>query len=219
MIKAIISLSSALTVLIGGLLPSQAAVTGGSVTLGGGDFVLLSSFTGSVGRNNFNDLNLYAFDEIQNLDSGAGGIDVNLGSVPANTTVASHYVFFDPRRSSRQIGWVEFDGDILGVATDRANLAASDQLFDHAGVNYLNHRLRGLESRRDTVTIGSGVQSNRLFVNWRASSPGDYVRVFTAVPSPATSATAQVPDGGSMAFLLGGSLLGLAGARRWIGRR
>jgi len=182
--------------------------------------VLLSSFTGSVGRNNFNDLNLYAFDEIQNLDSGAGGIDVNLGSVPANTVVASHYVFFDPRRSSRQAGWVDFDGEILGVATDRANLAASDLLFDHSGVNYLNHRLRGLESRRDTVTIGSGSEANRLFVDWRASSPGDYVRVFTAVSSATPPpGTASVPDGGSMAFLLGGSLLGLAGVRRWIGRR
>ena len=183
--------------------------------------MLLSSFTGSVGRNNFNDLNLYAFDEIQNLDSGASGIGVNIGSVPANIAVASHYVFFDPRRSRQQEGWIDFDGEILGVATDRANLAASDQLFGNAGVNYLNHRLRGLE-RRDSVSIGSGSQSNRLFVDWRASSPGDYVRVFTSVPSSIPSITPPpeaVPDGGSMAFLLGSSLLGLAGFRRWVSQR
>ncbi len=206
-----------MAVFIGGLFPSQAAVIGGSVQIGSGDFVFLSSFTGSVGRNNFNDANLYAFNEVQDLDSGASGIGVNLGSVPANTLVASHYIFFDPRRSSRQTGWVDFDAEILGVATDLANLNASDRLFDHAGVNYLRPRLRGLE-RRDQVSIGSGLESNRLFVDWRASSPGDYVRVFTAIPS-ATPPPAAVPDGGSMVILLSSSLLGLAGFRRWVSKR
>lgn len=217
--KIIITLSSAIAVFIGGLVPAQAAVIGGSVEIGSGNFEFLSSFTGSVGRNNFNDLNLYAFDEAQGVDSGAGGIAVNLGSIPANTNVSSHYIFFDPRRSSRQVGWVDFDGEILGVATDLANLQASDPLFGNAGVNYLSPRLRGLERRRDTVTVGSGSESNRIFVDWRASSPGDYIRVFTAAASATNQAGTPVPDGGSMAFLLGGSLLGLAGIRRWISGR
>lgn len=173
------------------LLPSTAlaTVTGGAILKqrGNGEFVKLD--TGepfAVGADTFDDDNLYAFDEDQNIvlekdiAVDIGGED---GVIVAGTTVASHYVFFDSLNGV-QIGHVDFDAPILGIAAHRDTMAATDFLTD-TGVEYLSVELRGLE-RGDTVWIDRE-DPHRLWVYWAGSSPGDYIRVFTATSPGAYS--------------------------------
>ncbi|WP_456391095.1 VPLPA-CTERM sorting domain-containing protein [Profundibacter sp.] len=168
------------------------AVTGGYSFTNGGTFAQLDPSIGfSIGADNFNDLNLYAFNEDQNITiTSAIVVDVEAGPV-AGDVVASHYVGYDPAGTSprRQIGYVDFDAAIYGIATRTATLVASDYLANTL-VTYLSPTLRGLEWN-DSVWIDLD-NANRLWVDWRAGTPGDYVRVFTmesplaAVPLPAS---------------------------------
>ena len=195
------------------------SVTGGQSLTQGGTFIKLSApFTESdpdntVGDDTFQDPNLYGFDEGQNIDitvdlavdmlsDGMGGSSGS-GILSAGSTVASHYIFFDPDGNTTQQGTVTFDSQIFGVITSTNNLAASDFLIN-TGVNYLNPTLRGLESG-DSVTI-TGL--NTITVDWYASTPGDYVRVLTDF-SP--GAVVPVP---AAIWLFGSGLLGLVGVAR-----
>ena len=194
------------------------AVTGGGSLTSGGMFVKLAvPFTESnpdntVGNDTFQDPNLYGFDEGQNiavsvdlavddLADGLGG-GSGAGIIPMGSTVASHYIFFDPNSNS-QIGTVSFDSDIAGIISSTTNLAASDFLIN-TGVTYLNPSARGLESG-DSVTI-TGLQT--ITVNWTASTPGDYIRVLTDFSPGAT-----VPDPASL-WLVGSGFVGLIGIAR-----
>ncbi|MGR8929851.1 MAG: VPLPA-CTERM sorting domain-containing protein [Gammaproteobacteria bacterium] len=201
--------------------PSSATIVSGAVTGGqaftqGATFVKLSvPFADStpdntVGDDTFQNPNLYGFDEDQNipiasplavniLADGNGG-QSGAGVVPAGSTVASHYVFFDPNATTTQIGTVTFDSDIFGVITSTANLEASDFLVN-TGVTYLNPSLRGLEAG-DHVTITA---LRTITVDWSASTPGDYVRVLTDF-SP--GATVPLPAG---FWLFGTGIAGLIG--------
>jgi hypothetical protein len=215
-------------VLTGALLsiiscPVSATIVSGTVTGGGsfnqgGTFTKLSvPFTESdpdntVGQNTFQTPDLYGFDEGQNIDitvdlavnilaDGVGG-GGGAGTVPMGSTVASHYIFFDPLNTTSQVGTVTFDSDVFGIITSRANLAASDFLIN-TGVTYLNPTNRGLEGG-DSVAI-TGLKT--ITVDWTASNPGDYIRVLTdfspgAVPVPAA------------VWLFGSGLLGLIGLAR-----
>lgn len=133
------------------------AVTGGDSFNQGGIFQkLVVPFTESdpdntVGKNTFQDQNLYGFDEGQNivitadlavdiLADGLGG-GGGPGIVNQGSTVASHYIFFDPKGSATQMGSVTFDSAIFGIITSTGNLAASDFLIN-TGVNYLNPEFR-----------------------------------------------------------------------------
>lgn len=147
-----------------------------------------SSPNNTVGQNNFNTANLYAFNEDQNIilpsqitvDILADG---NPGFLSTNTVVASHYVFFDPKNAKRQTGYVDFDAPILAVLTQTNTLGATDFLMNN-NVNYLSPTLRGLENG-DFVTIDDNLDY-RLNIDWFAGTPGDYIRVLTA----------QSPDAG-----------------------
>ena len=148
--------------------------------IGAGDFVKLDPNEGfAVGADTFDTDHLYAFDEDQNivLDRpirvDIGGRD---GFIDEGVTVASHYVFFDSLRGVH-IGYVDFDAEILGVAVTQYTLGATDFLAN-TSVTYLNPELRGLE-RGDYVWIDPE-DPFRLWVYWAGSSPGDYIRVFTA---------------------------------------
>ncbi len=173
--------------------PAQSTIVSGAVTGGdsfglGGTFIKLDvPFTESnpdntVGNDNFQNQHLYGFDEGQNIDisvdlsvdilaDGLGGSS-GAGLILQGTTVASHYIFFDPNANRTQIGTVTFDSNILGIMTSTNTLAASDFLIN-TGVNYLNPTLRGLESG-DVVSIDG---LNSITVDWFAGSPGDYIRV------------------------------------------
>ncbi len=193
-------------------IPVTATITGGAVTGGtaltaGGTFVKLSvplpnlfGPPNSVGNDNFQSPNLYGFDEDQNILLASPLIvDVGASPIAAGTTVASHYIFFDPGPTQEVIGTVDFDSDVLAIITSTGNLAASDFLAN-TGVNYLNPANRGLEAG-DSVTI-SGLR--QILFDTTASSPGDYVRVITAASPGAT-----VPEPGSMT-LVGSGMIALA---------
>ena len=152
---------------------------------GNGSFVKLDTDTPfAVGEDTFDDCNLYAFDEDQNITLDRpivvdiGGED---GVIAAETVVASHYVFFDSLNGV-QIGYVYFDAPILGVAAFQNTMAATDFLAN-TDVTYISPELRGLE-QGDRVWVDEA-DPHRLFVYWAGSSPGDYIRVFTAQSSNA----------------------------------
>jgi len=192
----------------------QAVVTAGAVTSGSGSFFLIapplpSTPPNTVGDDTFQNTNLYAFNEDQNVPVAGSPLTVDYkpgggtGTIPVGTTVASHYVFFDPGNTASQEGWVDFDAPILGVISSTGNLLASDYLAN-TGVTYLNPGLRGLEAGDSAIIDPSN--PNRLLVDWSASTPGDYVRVLTQ-RSPGAA-----PDTGSTVLLLGASL----GLMRWL---
>lgn len=146
---------------------------------GTGQFVILDpEDILAVGEDNFDDDNLYAFDEDQNIEL-VEPVRVDIGGeegvIPAGTVVASHYVFFDSVAGT-QYGFVYFDAPILGVAALQNTMAATDFLAN-TEVIYIGTELRGLEPG-DTVWIDED-DPRRLFVYWAGSSPGDYIRVFT----------------------------------------
>ena len=156
---------------------------GGTSAISDGKFEKLTPPIGDVGSDNHQSHNLFAFDEGQNLSSG-GPIMVDIlpgggpGTIP-DGTYASHYVFYDPLNTSTIEGCVDFDSDIVGVITSKANLDASDLFQDTAttGANYLSPSLRGLESYQDDVVI---VDNNTICLALKASTPGDYIRVLTS---------------------------------------
>ena len=169
-------------ILVGLTSPSMAVVLNGEITRqdGFGSFEKLDTKTPfSVGQDNFNTNNLYAFDEDQNivlLDAIRVDIGDEDGILPAGTEVASHYVFFDSVAGT-QMGYIDFDAPILGVAAFQDTMGATDFLANTA-VNYIGTELRGLE-QGDYVWVDEN-DPFRLWVFWAGSSPGDYVRVFTA---------------------------------------
>jgi hypothetical protein len=200
--------------------PASATILTGAVTSGSGSFVNLSvPFTESnpdntVGNDTFQNLNLYGFDEGQNINilsdlfvevlaNGSGGSSGS-GTIAAGTLVASHYIFFDPAGSTGQEGKVTFDSDILGILTSANSLLASDSLIN-TGVTYLNPTLRGLEGGDSVSIIGLSMIS----VDWFASTPGDYVRVLTTFSSGASA----VPEPATV-WLFGTALIGFVGMSR-----
>ena len=185
------------------------SVTGGTAQTAGGIFVKLSvplsnlfGAPDSVGNDNFQSPNLFGFDEDQNILLTAPlSVDVGASPIPAGTTVASHYIFFDPGPTLHIVGTVDFDSDVLAIITSTTLLADSDVLAN-TGVNYLNPGNRGLEAG-DSVTISGARQ---ITFDTVASSPGDYVRVLTAF-SPAAVA---VPEPGGIVLLgIGLGVLGI----------
>jgi len=189
----------AIGITVVGLLPCNpvmadivsGTVTGGSAFTAGGTFVkltppLMNPFgpPNSVGNDNFQSPDLYGFDEDQNIVlSSPLAVDVGASPIPAGTTVASHYIFFDPGPVEEVIGTVNFDSSVLGIITSTARLAASD-ILANTGVNYLSPGDRGLEPG-DSATI-SGPQ--QILFDTTASSPGDYIRVLTAFSPGAAAA-------------------------------
>jgi hypothetical protein len=201
----------------------HATIIDGDVTLGSGSFIELTvpfdtpfGPNNTVGDDTFQLPNLYAFNEDQNVyvEDSALGFDLtvggtwltgaNPGSLAIGTTVASHYLFFDPLNSTDIEGWVEFDSDIIAVIVTTDLLSASDYLAN-TGVTYLNPGLRGLESNQDNIV---SVTDRKIFIDFTASTPGDYIRVLTQF-----SPSADVPEPTTLALLSLG-LLGLGFYRR-----
>ena len=161
---------------------AEAFVLGGRIVEqnGQGTFVKLDTDKPFVvGFDTFDDDNLYAFDEDQNIHL-KHEIRVDIGGyngvIETGTVVASHYVFFDSLQGFH-IGFVDFDAPILGIAAQQDTMGATDFLAN-TNVTYISPGLRGLE-RGDYVLIDDA-DPHRLWVPWAGSTPGDYIRVFTA---------------------------------------
>jgi hypothetical protein len=172
---------------------TNGTVTGGTALKAGGTFKKLTpplqnpyGPPNSVGDNNFQSPNLFGFDEDQNIVL-SNPLSVNVGPSPiaAGTTVASHYIFFDPGPTLSIQGTVDFDSAVLGIITSSVNLNASDFLAN-TGVNYLSPGNRGIEGG-DVMTISA---PNQINFKATASTPGDYVRVLTAFSQGAFTPTA-----------------------------
>lgn len=185
-------------------ISAQASIIDGYVTASTDNrssFLKLENFSGTVGRNNFNTPLLYGFDELQSVTLNQS-LAVDLGNtIAAGTTVESHYIFFDPARSTHLEGQVFFDSEILGVFTRNQSLAFTDSLFALPSVTYLNPHARGLEAARDRVSI---LDAWTLSVSLQAGSPGDYLRVITL--SAAKPTGQPVPEPPIMALLTAGIL-------------
>jgi PEP-CTERM motif len=190
-------------------VPAGASVVGGSVSTGG-TFVKLSVPWGSVtspantvGNDNFgtNNLNLYAFDEVQNYTLTAPLVtDIGTNPIPTGTIISSQFVTFEPSSSVNEnlIGNVTFSTKVLAIITQQGTLIASNFL-GAPGITYLDPSAVGLETG-DSVTI-SGLYT----IHWDtfATSPGDSVRVITAA----------TPEPGTM-IMFGSGIIGLAGLLR-----
>jgi hypothetical protein len=200
----------------------HAAVIGGDVT-GSGSFQFLATPPAAVGDDNQQQNGvLYAFNEDQNIILPSG---IELGtefptrpeyrfSLMAGDVVASHYVFFDPVSDSIS-GRVRFDAEILGVAGFTNDMFATDFLANNA-VQYNNPEERGIEILenfgRDQDSFS--VSGNELVVNFTASTPGDYLRVFTAQSPSGPEPRPPVVPLPAPALLLLGGLGALAALRR-----
>jgi hypothetical protein len=97
--------------------------------------------------------------------------------------VHSWWLMWDPEQSTAVRGSVSFGSNILFVHDDKAELQATSS-FEKSGVSYTySANLVGLESGDKSNTSFAG---NTINLRWNASSPGDHVRVMTAVPEPST---------------------------------
>ncbi|WP_342076368.1 hypothetical protein [Yoonia sp. SS1-5] len=166
---------------------ASATVTGGAIVEqnGYGTFVKLDTDEPfAVGADTFDDDNLYAFDEDQNIllvEPVRVDIGDEDGVIPQGTVVASHYIFFDSLAGTHY-GYVDFDAPVLGIAAFQETMFATDFLAN-TSVDYISIELRGLEPG-DYVWIDED-NPQRIWVYWAGSSPGDYIRVFTALSAAA----------------------------------
>lgn len=120
---------------------------------------------------------------------GSGNVDVsNLfwlyekRGTYGGQTVDSWLLFFDPNGSSSVAGSVTFSQSILQVFGTRADLV-NTSAFQRTGYTY-SYSTSVAPETGDTTTFSG----RTLTLNWNASDPGDYVRILTAVPEPATYA-------------------------------
>ncbi|MCP3873092.1 MAG: PEP-CTERM sorting domain-containing protein [Desulfobacteraceae bacterium] len=148
-----------------------------------------------------------AFNEIQNVLLSSD-LSVDGGTISSGTLVSSHMIFLNTPDSSVtsdfNVKW-EFDGDILGVMSDRYGQleAASNTILGVVGTTYPgSFSARGMENAQDTYSF----TGNEITVSMLVSEPGDWIRVVTraSVPEPATL------------ILLGTGLLAIAGLKRKI---
>lgn len=206
---------------------AHATITSGSVDAGtaadaGGVFMKVappipSPFCAdnSVGDNCQQSPDLWGFDEDQNIEllapltvDDSDGDGVSDGTVlPIGTTVASHYIYFDPGPSQTLEGCVNFDSPVVATIFTTTKLSDSDFLAN-TGVNYLNPGFRGFEGG-DVATF-SGSQ---VCVDLSASNPGDYFRVLTDF-----SPGAEDPVSGELLSLDSTALVisGLTSSAVWI---
>ncbi|MFZ2972625.1 MAG: FxDxF family PEP-CTERM protein [Ferribacterium limneticum] len=117
--------------------------------------------------------------------STVGSNDINTNNTlfwmyeGSNLGYNSYLLMFDPLSSGSMAGSVTFSGNIAYVASTTVALVGTDFLFSNPGVTYDWKTNSGLESN-DALSVSG----NTLTLSWRGASPGDNIRVLTAVPEP-----------------------------------
>jgi hypothetical protein len=104
--------------------------------------------------------------------------------------VQSWLIFFDPRGTDNATGTVTFDMPIIGLDKATAAVLGGNATWGNPLVTYLSDNLTGLEmgTPKNPGPDSASFSGSVLTFKWRASDPGDHVRVFTAVPEPSTYA-------------------------------
>lgn len=197
--------------------PASAVIVLGTLTggnyfdLGGSFIVTNAASTPVVGFDVINQTNVYGLNERQGVALTSGvrfwhtdalSVSGPLTDIGVGTKVASHLIFIDPAQVPDPAivsGTVTFSGRILGYRWSRAELNATTGALGTGSITYGD--LLQLEKANDEITF-SGNTLNYSFVS-RADS-GDFLRVITAVPEPATWAM----------LIAGFSLVGLSARRR-----
>lgn len=117
---------------------------------------------------------------------GVGAVDTNkLFFIDEKTVdgVKAWYIFFDPKCKARVDAEITFSSVITGLITSTQGLLSSNPTYGIASVDYESVKYTGLE-KRDFASFSG----NTLTIHWKASDPGDHIRVLTAVPEPQTYA-------------------------------
>lgn len=133
---------------------------------------------------------------------GVGLVDTNkLFFIDEQTVenVKSWYIFFDPACKGVVHAEITFSDAIADWIISKPELDSTNITYAKDGINYGSVPRTGLESR-DFYAISG----NTLTIDWKASDPGDHIRVLTSIPEPQTYAL----------LLAGLGLVGAASRRR-----
>ncbi|MEM6799371.1 MAG: hypothetical protein AAF589_07640 [Planctomycetota bacterium] len=166
-------------------------VGGGAPATPGADFVILDPPPATVGGNTFQSPSLVGFDELQDIVLTE---DLMLGpnrTLPAGSTVSSHYIAFDPDGPGAIDGFVLFDEPIVAIIGTPPGLNGTAGLFGLPGTSYSAGGAIGPDNGQgpnagDQVRVSQN-NPRRLNFTAGANNPGDQVRVLTGtlVPEPA----------------------------------
>lgn len=187
-----------MTVMAAGL---AAAASAGIVSVGG-DAQLIAQ-PGDARLNQLvSNPKVFVWNEAQNflLGSNVRADAVNPGlydqdgdlanvQIASGTVIHSHYIHFDSAGATAAdaVGSVTFDNVILGVIAinepgsrhmDQSDFLGAPTLFS-ANVN-----ARGLELSPNGDRFRISADGKTVEFNFRITTPGDYMRVITAVPTP-----------------------------------
>lgn len=140
-------------------------------------------------------------------------------TIDMGTEVRSYLIHWDPVTGSQKTftdTTISFEGTILGFLGPTASLDATDNLFesdlDFSGLKGDAGRQAGFGGGNDQFATGSGKGDNYLYNPFTINklsingSNVDQIRIFTAIPEPATV----------LSLLLALGLIGMLGFRRYI---
>lgn len=180
-------------------------ITGGAALNAGSQFRQICDPIGAVGSDNFESIDLYAFEEQQAVELVADLFLDQANAIPAGEFVSSFYVVWDPVSTTRVQATITFPETIIGVIRDNAQLQASEFL-GNASATYLNPSLLGLEGGDTTSVNGS-----ELMIDFTASTPGDSIRVILGSASPSLSYNICEPQDETLSGAVTGGSAAAAG--------
>jgi hypothetical protein len=204
-------MKTTMTVAVALLCAGLTASANAAITAVGGDVELIAAPVDAQLNALTSADKIRVWDELQDVtltaalayDADAPGVyddesDLANLFLAAGTRVASHYVHFDSPASQEADakGTVTFRDRIIAVIARGDKAADGGPKLDNsdflgAPTLYSNNvGNRGLEFNTDAFTISP--DGKTLTVDFRISSPGDYMRVLTAVPAPGATALAAL---------------------------